>query len=87
MVGISQLWRSVSQFSTQPVLTLVSFVLQMRSDRHHESAADVSFERKLIRVDVPSDHAGITAALRRAFAAADGQCPDRDFRDLLQKLS
>lgn len=42
---------------------------------------------KLIRVDIPPAHAGITAALRRAFAQAAAESCDRDFGDLLRKLS
>ena len=48
-----------------------------------ESAQD----RKLIRVDIPPAHAGITAALRRAFAQAAAEPSDRDFGELLRKLS
>lgn len=43
--------------------------------------------RKIIRVVTPPEHAGITAALRRAFAAAAAEPCDRDFGDLLRKLS
>lgn len=43
-------------------------------------------DRKLIRVEIPPDHAGITAALRRAFAAAAAEPCDRDFYELLRKL-
>ena len=43
--------------------------------------------RKIIRVVTPPEHAGITAALRRAFAAAAAEPCDRDFADLLRKLS
>ena len=43
--------------------------------------------RKLIRVGIPPRHAGITAALRRAFAQAAAEPSDRDFHELLRKLS
>jgi len=43
-------------------------------------------DRKLIRVEIPPAHAGITAALRRAFAAAAAEPCDRDFNELLRKL-
>jgi hypothetical protein len=46
-----------------------------------------SMDRRLIRVDMPSAHAGITAALRRAFEAAASEPSDRDFADLLRKLN
>ena len=48
---------------------------------------DSAQDRKLIRVDIPPAHAGITAALRRAFAQAAAEPSDRDFGDLLRKLS
>ncbi|HET7708681.1 MAG TPA: hypothetical protein VFK50_03995 [Sphingomicrobium sp.] len=51
------------------------------------SQGDPAFDRKLIRVDIPHAHAGITAALRRAFAQAAAEPTDRDFGDLLRKLS
>jgi len=46
-----------------------------------------TMDRKIIRVDVPPAHAGITAALRRAFEAAAAEPSDRDFADLLRKLN
>jgi hypothetical protein len=51
------------------------------------SAADVSMDRKIIRVDIPPAHAGITAALRRAFEAGASEPCDRDFAELLRKLN
>jgi len=69
----------------------------MKSERPLSTAADFgatdfdqgdrALDRKLIRVDVPHAHAGITAALRRAFAHAAAEPCDRDFGDLLRKLS
>lgn len=44
-------------------------------------------DRRLIRVDIPPSHAGITAALRRAFEAAAPEPGDRDFAELLRKLN
>jgi hypothetical protein len=46
-----------------------------------------SMDRRIIRVDMPPTHAGITAALRRAFEAAVGEPCERDFADLLRKLN
>jgi hypothetical protein len=46
-----------------------------------------SMDRRLIRVDIPLAHAGITAALRRAFEAAATEPCDRDFAELLRKLN
>jgi hypothetical protein len=46
-----------------------------------------SIDRMVIRVDIPPAHAGITAALRRAFEAAASEPCDRDFAELLRKLN
>jgi hypothetical protein len=46
-----------------------------------------SMDRRIIRVDMPSAHAGITAALRRAFEAAASEPCDRDFAELLRRLN
>jgi hypothetical protein len=46
-----------------------------------------SMDRRIIRVDMPPTHAGITAALRRAFEAAAAEPCDRDFTDLLRRLN
>lgn len=44
-------------------------------------------DREVIRVDFPPTHAGITAALRRAFEAAASEPSDRDFAELLRRLN
>jgi hypothetical protein len=44
-------------------------------------------DRRIIRVDVTPTHAGIMAALRRAFEAAAAEPCDRDFGDLLRRLN
>jgi hypothetical protein len=44
-------------------------------------------DRRIIQVDVPPSHAGIMAALRRAFEAAASEPSDRDFADLLRQLN
>jgi hypothetical protein len=52
------------------------------------SAPDVhALDRQVIRVDTPPSHAGITAALRRAFEAAALEPYERDFADLLRRLN
>jgi hypothetical protein len=58
----------------------------MKSERQ-SSAAEVNMDRNIIRVDIPPSHAGITAALRRAFEAAAAEPSDRDFAELLRKLN
>jgi hypothetical protein len=44
-------------------------------------------DRRVIRVDFPSAHDGIAAALRRAFAAAASEPCDRDFGEVLRRLN
>ena len=59
-------------------------------NREHENGRlpDLTaFDRQIIRVDVPPAHAGITAALRRAFEAAASEPSDVDFNELLRKLN
>lgn len=43
-------------------------------------------DRRIIRIELPPVHAGVTAALRRAFAAVPVQQTDRDLEELLQRL-
>jgi hypothetical protein len=51
-----------------------------------EAAVERDMDRRIIRVDSLPDHAGIAAALRRAFAAGSS-CDDlRPFDDLLKRL-
>jgi hypothetical protein len=46
-----------------------------------------SMDRRIIRVDAAPAHAGITAALRRAFEAAASEPSTRDFTELLRQLN
>ena len=60
----------------------------MKLERENVAASDIeSMDRRVIRVDIPPAHAGITAALRRAFEAASVEPCDRDFAELLRKLN
>ena len=60
----------------------------MTLEREDVSVPDLhSMDRRIIRVDMPSGHAGITAALRRAFEAAAAEPSDRDFEELLRRLN
>lgn len=60
----------------------------MKMERETGLSSDMnSMDRRVIRVDMPPTHAGITAALRRAFEAAASEPCDRDFADLLRKLN
>ena len=47
----------------------------------------MELDRRPIRVDMPPEHAGVMAALRRAFQAAANEPSDRDFAELLRKLN
>ena len=58
----------------------------MISDPSKKAAAEVSMDRRIIRVELPPAHAGVTAALRRAFAAVPIGQAERDFEELLQRL-
>ena len=59
----------------------------MDSEHRSTAAADINMDRRIIRVDIPPAHAGITAALRRAFSPAAAEACERDFSDLLHKLN
>lgn len=60
----------------------------MKAEQELEKRSEVtSMERRIIRVDLPPAHAGIMAALRRAFEAAASEPSDRDFADLLRRLN
>ena len=60
----------------------------MKRERENFEVADLNaMDRQVIRVDVPPTHAGITAALRRAFEAAASDKCDRDFDELLRSLN
>lgn len=60
----------------------------MNVEREKATAGEVqSMDRRIIRVDAPPAHAGITAALRRAFEAAACEPSTRDFTELLRQLN
>jgi hypothetical protein len=60
----------------------------MKLEQENILEADVhAMDRQVIRVDVPPTHAGITAALRRAFQASASEPCDRDFDELLRSLN
>jgi hypothetical protein len=60
----------------------------MKADRDDRPGLDLeTMDRRIIRVDLPPTHAGITAALRRAFEAAASEPSDRDFAELLRRLN
>jgi hypothetical protein len=60
----------------------------MRLERKNLGLSEMNqMDRRIIRVDMPTPQAGITAALRRAFEAAASEPSDRDFAELLRKLN
>ena len=62
--------------------------MQMKLERGAVAVPEMNHvDRRIIRVDMPPAHAGITAALRRAFEAAASEPSDRDFAELLRKLN
>ena len=58
----------------------------MKADNTMATSA-MDLDRRPIRLDIPPEHAGVMAALRRAFQAAANEPSDRDFADLLRKLN
>jgi hypothetical protein len=65
-----------------------SFAVTMKLGRESVSASEMNnMDRRIIRVEMPPTHAGITAALRRAFEAAASEPYDRDFAELLRRLN
>jgi len=59
----------------------------MDTERRSNGATDINMDRRIIRVDIPPAHAGITAALRRAFSPVKEEPCERDFSGLLQRLN
>jgi hypothetical protein len=59
----------------------------MNCESEQVKAPEFNLDRRIIRIDVPPAHAGITAALRRAFEAAASEPCDRDFAELLRQLN
>jgi hypothetical protein len=60
----------------------------MKLEQEAISAREMNrMDRRIIQVDMPPTHIGITAALRRAFEAAATEPCDRDFADLLRQLN
>ena len=60
----------------------------MKLEHGNVSASDLNnMDHRLIRVDLAPTHAGIMAALRRAFEAAASESCDRDFAELLRRLN
>jgi hypothetical protein len=61
--------------------------MKFKPEEDHSMPELSSMDRRIIRVETPSAHTGITAALRRAFEAAASEPCDRDFTELLRRLN
>jgi hypothetical protein len=59
----------------------------MDTEHRSDGGLDINMDRRIIRVDIPPAHAGITAALRRAFSPVSEEPREHDFSDLLQRLN
>lgn len=60
----------------------------MKVEQAHVTAMELNaLDRRIIQVDIPPAHAGITAALRRAFEAAAAEPSTHDFAELLRRLN
>jgi hypothetical protein len=59
----------------------------MDVERRSNGASEVNMDRRVIRVDIPPAHAGITAALRRAFSPVNDDPCERDLSELLRRLN
>lgn len=59
----------------------------MKAQQKSMRTEAIEMDRRPIRVDMPPEHSGVMAALRRAFQAAAEEPSDRDFADLLRKLN
>ncbi len=59
----------------------------MNTEGEQIAESEFSMDRRIIRVDIPPTHAGIAAALRKAFAAAAEEPCDRDFAEILRQLN
>jgi hypothetical protein len=59
----------------------------MKSENESMASAVMDMDRRVIRVDMPPEHAGVMAALRRAFEAAAREPSERDFDELLRRLN
>ena len=62
--------------------------MAMELERENPALPELQpMDRRIIQVDMPSTHAGIMAALRRAFEVAASEPCERDFAELLRQLN
>jgi hypothetical protein len=59
----------------------------MHGKIHQDWTGQIDRDREIIRIDLPQSHAGITAALRRAFQVAAEEPSNHDFEALLAHLN
>jgi hypothetical protein len=76
----------MTEFSETSLL-IDSYLSTMDTERRSPTATDINMDRRIIRVDIPPAHAGITAALRRAFSPVNDDPCERDLDNLLRRLN
>ena len=76
--------RSPQSVKPAPI-TVVRYA--MNADQEEDWARAPAPEREMIRIETAQSHAGIAAALRRAFEAAASEPSDHDFAALLARLN
>jgi len=59
----------------------------MKTSCHDRAEWACSEDRRIIQVELPSDCAGVAAALRRAFAGVDQRPSEGEFDALLRQLN
>jgi hypothetical protein len=74
------------RFKKRNLFRSAALFRQMNSDLSTKAATENSMDRRIIRVELPPAHAGVTAALRRAFAAVPPAPAESEFDELLSRL-
>jgi len=59
----------------------------MKANKEMMKEAVMEVDRRIIRIEAPPEHAGVMAALRRAFEDVAREPCERDFDDLLRRLN
>jgi hypothetical protein len=59
----------------------------MKANKEMMKEAVMEVDRTIIRIEAPPEHAGVMAALRRAFEDVAREPCERDFDDLLRRLN
>jgi hypothetical protein len=59
----------------------------MKANKEMMKETVMEVDRRIIRINTPPEHAGVMAALRRAFENLAREPCERDFADLLRRLN